>query len=63
MHRSHAGLCSGLQQLLLSQQWIALPVVLNSLPIIEKIVVLNGLLVIGLRSHYLQDFLLTSGGN
>ena len=63
MHRSHVGLCSGLQQLLLSQQWIALPVVLNSLPIIGKTVVLNGLLVIGLRSHYLQDFLLTSGGN
>ena len=63
MQRSHVGLCSGLQQLLLSQQWIALPVVLNSLPIIGKIVVLNGLLVIGPRSHYLQDFLLTSGAN
>ena len=38
-------------------------VVLNSLPIIGKIVVLDGLLVIGLRSHYLQDFLLKSGVN
>jgi len=37
--------------------------VLNSLAIIGKIAVLNGLLVIGPRSHYLQDFLLTSGGN